>query len=213
MNSQLEDLILNLLMNFIPNILKLITEEGITTAASRQNLLLYRKSRQAQVSQLAPGIVRMTSINRLHSHLDQHGLMGVVLKKYLTIISRLITWGMSCWTICYRIHQLMTNQYLDQRQNLSQSQSQRKLQNLSGSNDKPREGGDDHNQKIYTPPQTQRVEEVEGNRKMTENINTPQEGTALVAGPTEEGEELRLEPWPLDGSTSTEVTRRKSSRI
>ena len=46
-----------------------------------------------------------------------------------------------------------------------------------------------------------------------EKINTPPAGDTQGTRATENVEELRLEPWPLDGSTATKVTRRKSSRV
>ena len=48
---------------------------------------------------------------------------------------------------------------------------------------------------------------------MTERTNTPLSEMALGAKSMENSEELMLEPWPLDDSTATGITRRKSSRV
>ena len=69
------------------------------------------------------------------------------------------------------------------------------------------------NQEINTPTRRQETQETRAEREITEKINTPPAEDTQVARAAENVEELRLEPWPLDGSTATEVTRRKSSRV
>ena len=76
-----------------------------------------------------------------------------------------------------------------------------------------KERGGNENQEINTPTRRQETQETRAEREITEKINTPPAEDTQVARSAENVEELRLEPWPLDGSTATEVTRRKSSRV
>lgn len=73
-----------------------------------------------------------------------------------------------------------------------------------------REENDDA-QEIITPEQTQQVEDATKGEEMEEGIYTPQDATLTdKSQPAEDERELRLEPWPLDGST---VIRRKDTAL
>ena len=73
--------------------------------------------------------------------------------------------------------------------------------------DEPGEG-DIETMEINTLARGKEGQETRGEREISREINTPSPRTVRATRPADNAEESR----PLDGSTTTEVTRRKSSR-
>ena len=80
---------------------------------------------------------------------------------------------------------------------------------LETENDVEQEGKDDEPAEINTPTRRQRKHETRGEEEMPEEINSPPQQITNTVNSNANVGVLR----PLDGSTATDDTRRKSSRI